>query len=76
MCYAGIYITLQPLNDDEIRDRQTMSITLRNGTTHNFLYSLYLIDCDQKPAKKLEGRLEKEPFNQFFSTCNITDWLT
>jgi hypothetical protein len=73
MCYVGIYITLQPFNDDDDRDRQTMSITLRNGTTHNFVYSLYLIDCDQKPAKKLEVRLEKEDVYQFFSTCNITD---
>jgi inositol-pentakisphosphate 2-kinase len=76
MCDVSIYITLGLLNDDEDdeRDCQTISITLRNGTTHNFMYSLHLIDCDQKPAKKLEGRLEKEAVFQFFSaTSNITD---
>jgi inositol-pentakisphosphate 2-kinase len=75
MCDVSIYITLGLLNDDkdEERDCQTMSITLRNGSTRNFMYSLHLIDCDQKPAKKLEGRLEKEAVFQFFSTSNITD---
>jgi inositol-pentakisphosphate 2-kinase len=75
MCDVSIYITLGLLNDDEDeeRDCQTMSITLRNGSTRNFMYSLHLIDCDQKPAKKLEGRLEKEAVFQFFSTSHITD---
>jgi inositol-pentakisphosphate 2-kinase len=70
MCDVSIYITLQPLIDDEHLTSQTdgqfITVTFHNGVTRNFVFCLHIIDCDQKPAKKLEGRLEKEAAFRFF----------
>ena len=39
MCDVSIYITLQPLHDDKDyeTDHQTVSVTLKNGRSHNFV---------------------------------------
>jgi inositol-pentakisphosphate 2-kinase len=68
VCDVSIFVTVQKLNNKlnsrEISNlgllfRDKTTVTYRN-VTKEFVYSLHLIDCDQKPSKKLKGRSEKE----------------
>lgn len=68
MCDASIFITIQQLegigNTDFVpmgdKDIPGLFTSQRNGQKTLFIYSLRLIDCDGKPARKLKTREQKE----------------
>jgi inositol-pentakisphosphate 2-kinase len=73
MCDVSIFVTLEETQDEDgyvMVDRGSQNdcrivrapdATVSGTTTaRRFRYSLHVIDCDPKPAKKLDGRAEKE----------------
>mmetsp|Transcript_2255 Transcript_2255/g.4157 ORF Transcript_2255/g.4157 Transcript_2255/m.4157 type:complete len:586 (+) Transcript_2255:97-1854(+) len=62
MCDVSVFLTLQKLDDVDIvfDPDEVVVVSSEVVKLQHFAYRLRLIDCDQKPAKKLKGRTHKE----------------
>jgi hypothetical protein len=59
-CDVSIFITLQERIIDDLTDTVPIIEVSVGDTIKQFMFCLHVIDCDRKPAKKLQNRSSKE----------------
>jgi hypothetical protein len=59
MCDVSLFVRCRPAVDNNASTATNVS-SVSISTSHILQYDLKVVDCDRKPANKLQGRLDKE----------------